>query len=241
MMRRTALAIFALVVPVLSIATAAHAGEGVYITIDGGYGLWNKNDFKSQLARQTGNDPNSNLPNSDLLVDRQLADGGMFGLRLGYNIAGHIAFEGNITLRPYDVLADTRGAAGILGFGARWFPLQGLVRPNRQFDLSLLAGMDYVLTGGNGIHDPTTGMRIDNTGRGFDGMAVELGGTLELYPAKWVSLGLTPRAYFMDPVRYFVSFDKRDQGGALPITGKANLSLFSICASVTFHFEPLPD
>lgn len=240
MIRRPALPVLAAVALALT-ASAARAGDGVYITLEGGYGLWNKDAFKSNLAKQTGNDPASGLDNASLLVDRQLADGGMFGLRLGYNIGGHVAFEGNLTLRPYDVLADTRGTAGFTGFAARWFPLQGLVRPNRQFDVSLMGGMDYVLTGGNGIHDPVTNTKIDNTGRGFDGMAVELGGTLELYPAKWVSLGLTPRMYFIDPVRYFISFDKRASGGALPITGKSDLTFFSISASVTFHFEPLPD
>jgi|GEM_PF-1822525 len=240
MIRPPALPVLAALALALT-AGAARAGEGVYITLEGGYGLWNKDSFKNQLSSQVGNDTASGLSNSALLVDRQLTDGGMFGLRLGYNIAGHVAIEGNLTLRPFDVLADTRGAAGFAGFAARWFPLQGLLRPNRQFDFSLMGGMDYILTGGNGIHDPITNTRIENTGRGFDGTAVEVGGTLELYPAKWVSLGITPRMYFIDPVRYFVSFDKRDSGGALPITGKSNLSFFSISASVTFHFEPLPD
>ena len=239
MIRRPALPVLAAVALALT-AGAARAGEGVYIALEGGYGFWNKDAFKSNLARQVGNDPVSGLGNASLLVDRQLPDGGLFGLRLGYNIAGHIAFEGNLTVRPYDLLADTRGAAGFAGLAARWFPLQGLVRSNRQFDLSLLGGMDYVLTGGGGIHNPVSNTKLDNTGRGFDGVAVELGGTLELYPAKWVSLGLTPRIYFIDPIRYFTNFDHSSTGGALPITGKSDLTFFSISASVTFHFEPQP-
>ena len=229
---------------------AARAGEGVYITIDGGYGSWgNKEEFKSRLATQVGNDPSvTGLSNTALLVDRQLPDGGLFGLHLGYNIGGHVAFEGSLMIRPYDILADTRGGAGITGMAARWYPLQGLIRPNRQFDFSLLAGMDYVISGGNGIHGPVTAQpdktdkdKIANSGRGFDAMAVELGGTLELYPAKWVSLGLTPRVYVMDPMRYFVSFDNRDVGGQIPLTGKGSLMLYSFSLSISFHFEPLPD
>ena len=79
--------------------------------------------------------------------------------------------------------------AAITGMAARWYPLQGLVRPNRQFDISFITGIHYLITGGNGIHgpdvngngDPNT--KLDNTGRGVDGMGVEFGATLELYPA----------------------------------------------------------
>jgi opacity protein-like surface antigen len=226
---------------VLAISAAASAGEGVYITLDGGYGIWNKNSFKQRLnAQGVGVDPVSNLPNADLLVDKQLQDGGLFGLHLGYNIGGHVAFEGSLMLRPYDLLSDTRGGAGIAGMAMRWYPLQGLVRPNRQFDVSFIAGMDYVLSGGNGIHDANN-KKLENTGRGFDGTAMELGFNAELYPAKWVSIGLTPRIYLMDPVRFFTSFDNRDQGGAIPLSGSGGVSFFSISLSVAFHFEPLPD
>jgi hypothetical protein len=47
--------------------------------------------------------------------------------------------------------------------------------------------------------------------------------------------------YVMDPVRYFVSFDKRDQGGAIPLSGSGGLKFYSVTASLTFHFEPQPD
>ena len=236
-MRQLAAALF-----ILCASAAARAGEGVYITIDGGYGIWAKDDFRTRLDKQgMGKDPVSGLANTALLVDRQMPDGGIFGLHLGYNIGGHVAFEGGLTLRPYDLLSDTRGGAGIAGIAARWYPLQGLLRPNRQFDISLLAGMNYVLSGGNGIHDPSTNQKLDNTGRGFDGTAVELGFTAELYPAKWVSFGVTPRVYIMDPIRYFVSFDHRDEGGAIPLNGSGGLKFYSITLSVSFHFEPLPD
>ena len=227
---------------VLCASAAAHAGEGVYITIDGGYGTWAKDDFRSRLDKQgMGKDPVSGLGNTSLLVDRQMPDGGIFGLHLGYNIAGHVAFEGSLTLRPYDILADTRGGAAIAGLAARWYPLQGLVRSSRQFDVSFVTGVHYVLSGGNGIHDPATNTKLDNTGRGFDGTAVELGFTAELYPAKWVSFGITPRMYVMDPIRYFVSFDHRDEGGAIPLTGSGGLKFYAITLSMSFHFEPLPD
>ena len=236
-MRRFAAALF-----VLCVSAGARAGEGVFITIDGGYGTWAKEDFRSRLDRQgMGKDPVSGLANTALLVDRQMPDGGVFGLHLGYNIGGHVAFEGSLTLRPYDLLSDTRGGAGLAGMAVRWYPLQGLLRPNRQFDVSIITGMDYVLSGGNGIHDPTTGTKLDNTGRGFDGTAVELGLTAELYPAKWVSFGITPRMYVIDPLRYFVSFDHRDEGGAIPLAGSGGLKFYSITLSVSFHFEPLPD
>lgn len=227
---------------VLFAATAARAGEGVFITIDGGYGIWAKDDFVTRLSRQgLGNDSTTGISNVSLLTDRQMPDGGIFGLHLGYNIGGHVAFEGSLTLRPYDILQDTRGGAGIAGLAVRWYPMQGLLRPQRQFDVSFLLGMDYVLSGGNGIHDATTGAKIDNTGRGFDGTAVEAGFTAELYPAKWVSFGITPRIYFMDPLRYFVSFDNRDKGGAIPLSGTGGLKFYSISLSISFHFEPLPD
>jgi hypothetical protein len=226
---------------------SAHAGEGVYITLDGGYGIWSgKDTFRQRLNKQgIGVDPVSGLSNTDLLIDKQLQDGGLFALHLGYNIAGHVAFEGSFMGRPYDLLSDTRGGAAIVGMALRWFPLQGLVRPNRQFDVSFSGGMDYVLSGGNGIHGPTAtnpdNKKLENTARGFDGMAVELGLTAELYPAKWVSIGITPHMYMMDPVRYFTDFDHRDAGGAIPLSGSGGLTFYSISLSVSFHFEPLPD
>ena len=240
-MRRSAVAFL-----ILCASAAAHAGEGVYITLDAGYGTWAKDAFRTRLDRQgMGTDPISGIPNTALLVDRQMPDGGIFGLHLGYNIAGHVAFEGSFTARPYDLLGDTRGGAAIAGVGVRWYPLQGLLRSSRQFDVSILTGFHYVLSGGNGIHgptaaDPSTG-KLENTGRGFDGSAVELGFTAELYPAKWISFGITPRMYVIDPVRYFVSFDHRDEGGSIPLYGSGNLKFYSVSLSVSFHFEPLPD
>jgi hypothetical protein len=240
-MRGIAAALF-----VLCISAAAHAGEGVYITLDFGYGMWSKDDFRARLDKQgIGKDAVSGLANTALLVDRQMPDGGIFGIHLGYNIGGHVAFEGSLTMRPYDILADTRGGAGIAGLAARWYPLQGLIRPKPQFDISFVTGMHYVLSGGNGIHGPTPNdsstTKLENTGRGFDGTAVELGFTAELYPAKWVSFGITPRMYVMDPIRYFVSFDHRDEGGAIPLAGSGGLKFLSISLSMSFHFEPLPD
>jgi hypothetical protein len=228
---------------VILAASAAHAGEGVFISIDVGYGLWSKEDFRARLQAQgLGNDANgSGLTNTALLIDRQMPDGGIFGLHLGYNIGGHVAFEGSFTARPYDLLQDTRGGAAIAGLAMRWYPMQGLLRPQRQFDVSFIMGMDYVLSGGNGIHDPTTDMKLENTGRGFDGTAVELGLTAELYPAKWVSIGVTPRMYVIDPLRYFVSYDGRDKGGAIPLSGSGGLKFYSVTLSLSFHFEPLPD
>lgn len=227
-------------------SAGARAGEGVYITLEPGYGTWAKDAFRGRLdAQNMGTDAVTGLRNTELLVDRQMPDGGLFGLHLGYNIAGHVAFEGSVTIRPYDLLQDTRGGAGIAGLGVRWYPLQGLLRPGRQYDIALIAGMHYVLSGGNGIHGPTpsnasTG-KIDSTGRGFDGTAVELGFSAELYPAKWVSFGITPRMYVMDPLRYFVDFDKRNQGGSIPISGAGGLKFYTVSLSVSFHFEPLPD
>ena len=231
---------------VILAASAARAGEGVYLTLDGGYATWAKDDFRARLDRQgMGTDSVSGIRNTDLLVDRQMPDGGVFGLHLGYNIAGHVAFEGSFTVRPYDLFQDTRGGAGIVGAAVRWYPLQGLVRSNRQFDISLIAGMGYALSGGNGIHGPVPAnastAKIENTGRGFDGSSVELGFTAELYPVKSMSIGITPRMYVIDPLRYFVSYDNRDAGGAIPLSGSGAVKLYSISLSVTFHFEPLPD
>jgi opacity protein-like surface antigen len=249
-MRRTAAALGL----VLCSAFAARAGEGVYITLDGGYSSWDTDDFRARLNKQgLGNDAATGLSNTSLLIDRQMPNGAMFGLRLGYNIAGHVAFEGNLTVKPYDLFADTRGGLGVAGITARWFPLQGLVRPGRQFDISLNAGMDYILSGGNGIHGPITSPtpapgsqaagsgKIDNTGRGFDGTAVELGFTAQLDTPQGVSIGITPRYYIIDPVRYFVNFDNRDKGGAIPLDGTGLVKMLSISLSVSFHFEPLPD
>jgi hypothetical protein len=238
--------IFAALVLVLC-SFAAHAGEGVYITLDGGYASWNKDDFRARLERQNlGTDPITGLSNANLLLDHQMPNGGIFGLRLGYNIAGYVGIEGNIAVRPYDLFQDTRGGLGMLGLAARWFPLQGFVRSSRQFDLSLSAGMDYFLSGGNGVHggpglNTTTDVKLENTGRGFDGLGMEFGVTAELYPARWVSLGITPRMYIVDPLHYFVDYDHRDSGGSIPLSGSGLLTMYSISLSITFHFVPLPE
>ena len=219
----------------LAAAPAARAGEGVYITLDGGYSLWNKDTLKQNLARQVGTE------NAGLLTDSQMPDGGMFALHLGYNIAGHVAFEGGIAIHPWAVLNSDRGGIGLVGLATRWFPLQSLLRPSRQGDFSLLVGVDYFLHGGNGVIPSGASEPAANTGRGLDGMAFEFGGTFELYPAKWVSLGVTPRLYAFHPLRYFTDFNKRDAGGQLPLQGNVGGSIFSITLSISFHFEPLPD
>ena len=229
----------------LAAAPSARAGEGVYITLDGGYSVWNKDTFKSNLAKQVG------ASNANLLTDSQMPDGGLFGLHLGVNMGGHVALEAGISFHPWSVLGNDRGAVGAVGLATRWFPLQGLVKPGRQVDFSLLAGVNYFLHGGNGLFcsaDPSkcpsgasgTDMQA-NTGRGFDGMAFEFGGTFELYPAKWVSLGLTPRFYNLKPLRYFTDFNHRDSGGQQPLQGNVGGALLSLTLSVTFHFEPQPD
>ena len=223
----------------------AVASEGMYFSLEGGYAIWKKDDFRNRLQGQLGTDPASGIDNTSLLVDRQLPDGGSFGMRLGYNIAGHLAFEASATLRPYQPAEDTRGGAAIGGFTARWFPLHGLVRPSRRFDFSLNAGMDYVISLANGIHgpapaNPSTG-RIETTGRGFDGIAAEFGVTLEAYPSRGFSIGLTPRWYVIDPIRYFTSYDDRLTNGAQGISGKGALSLYSIALALTFHFSDLPE
>jgi hypothetical protein len=244
--------IFAALVLVLCTGLAAHAGEGVYVTLEGGYGTWNTDDFRTRLDSQNlGNDPVTGIKNSSLLIDRQMPAGGTFGLRLGYNIGGHVAVEGNVTVRPYDLFQDTRGGAGIAGLTARWFPLQGFVRPGRPFDISLNVGMDYVLSGGNGIHGPIPGAaatspaassdKLANTGRGFDGVAAEFGVTAELYLTKGISIGLTPRMYVIDPIRYFVDFDNRNNGGAIPLGGNGTIKFYSLTLGLTFHFEAAPD
>ncbi len=231
-MRRAALALLML----LAAAPAARAGEGVYITIDGGYVFWQgKSTMKTRLTPQVGSQ------NASYLVDNQLPDGGLFGLRLGYNIAGHVAIEGNFDIHPWSVLSNDRGGIGLMGLGARWFPLQGLVKPNRQFDVSLLAGMDYFLMGANGIIPAGQSDPLPNSGRGLDGMAFEFGATFELYPAKWVSIGITPRLYELDPQRFFVDYNHRDNGGQTGPDGNVGGGLFSLTLSVTFHFEPQPD
>ncbi len=231
-MRRAALAAgFAVLAAAASPAFAG--GDGVYFTLDGGYSLWNKDKLSAKLSKYVSPSEVS------LLVDQQMPDGAFVGLHLGYNVNGYVAVEGSFAIHPWSPFDDTRGAIGLTGLAVRWFPLQGLLRPNRQFDFSILGGIDYMLMGGGGISGPSGA--IDNTGRGFDGIATEFGGTFELYPAKVISIGVTPRIYFLDPARFFRSFNKRDQGGATDLGGGNGGSLLSIALSITFHFEPIPD
>jgi Outer membrane protein beta-barrel domain len=229
-MRRAALALLVLA----AAAAPAYAGsDGVYLTLDGGYALWNKDGLSKKLARSIS------PADVSLLVDKQMPDGGFFGLHLGYNISGHVGIEGSFAIHPWSPFDETRGGAGFMGLALRWFPLQGLLKPSRQFDISLLAGINYMLMGGGGIQ--VNGVSVDNSGRGFDGIATEFGLSFELYPSKVISLGLTPRIYFLDPARYFTSFNKRNEGGSVALGGGGGGSMFTISFSVSFHFEPIPD
>ena len=220
----------------LAFAPAARAGEGVYITIDGGYAFWQGKDaMKTKLTPQVG------AANASTLVDNQLPDGGLFAMHLGYNIAGHVAFEGSFAIHPWEVLENDRGAVGFVGLAARWYPLQGLIKPNRQFDFSLLTGVDHFLMGANGVIPAGQSDPLPNSGRGLDGMAFEFGATVELYLARWVSVGLTPRLYELAPQRYFTDYNNRDTGGQTALDNNIGGGLFSLTLSLTFHFEPQPD
>lgn len=211
-------------------ASAAHAGEGMYFSLDGGYALFTqKSMMKQRLTPQVG------AANASLLTDSQMPDGPIAGMHLGYNVAGHFGIEGNLAVRAWSPLNDNRGLIGLGGVGVRWFPLQGFLRPSRAVDISFLTGVDYVLMGGGGI------VSLTNSARGFDGMAFEFGGTLEVYPAGWVSLGITPRVYRFHPLRYFTDYLNRDSGGQVPLTGNVGGGLFSIAATLTFHFTSASD
>ncbi len=230
----------------LAAASSARASEGVYLTLDGGYALWNgKSTMKSRLATQVGDGAGAcgttGAGNATLLVDCQLKDSGLFGLHLGYNIGGHVGIEGGIAVVPWSLFANDRGGVGLMGLAVRWFPLQGLVKPTRMFDFSLLGGMDYFLMGANGTIPAGQSDPLPNSGRGLDGMAFEFGATFELYPARWISLGLTPRLYALHALRYFTDYNNRDKGGQIPLDGNIGGNLLSLALSVTFHFEPLPE
>ncbi|HUC07901.1 MAG TPA: hypothetical protein VMR96_07400, partial [Solirubrobacterales bacterium] len=72
-MRRVVLALLC-----LAAAAPARAGsEGVYLTIDGGYSLWNKDGLSKKLSKSVSPSDVS------LLVDKQMPDGGFFALHLG--------------------------------------------------------------------------------------------------------------------------------------------------------------
>jgi len=226
----------AVLLMLLAAASAARAGEGVYLTLDGGYALWNAKDtMRARLTTQVGAD------NASLLVDHQLPNSGVFGLHLGYNIGGYVGIEGGVTVVPWSVLNNDRGGIGFTGLAARWFPLQGLVKPNRMFDFSLFGGMDYFLMGANGVIPAGQTDPAPNTGRGLDGMAFEFGATVELYPARWISLGITPRYYALHALRYFTDYNNRDTGGQIGLDGNIGGGLMSLTLSVTFHFEPQQD
>ncbi len=224
----------ALAVLVLAAAAPAHAGsEGVYLTLDGGYSLFNKDKLSAKLSHYVSPSDVS------LLVNNQMPDGGFFALHLGYNVGGHVGIEGSFAIHPWSPLDETRGGIGLTGLAVRWFPLQGLLKSSRQFDFSLLAGINYLFVGGGGVKNG--GVVVSNSSRGLDGMATEFGATFELYPVKVISLGITPRIYFLDPARYFTDFNTRDKGGSVQLGGGNGGSMLSIAFSISFHFEPIPD
>ncbi len=163
-------------------------------------------------------------------------------MHLGYNIGGHIGIEGSFAIRGWNVLSEDSAAAWAwsvsppAGSRCRAWSSRAASSTSRSS-----GGIDYFLMGSNGVipagqTDPTP-----NTGRGLDGMAFEFGATFELYPARWVSLGITPRLYELQPQRYFTDYNHRDTGGQTALDGNIGGSILSITLSVTFHFEPLPD
>ena len=231
-MRRAA-ALAAAAASALATAPARAGSDGVYLGIDAGYALWNKDALKTKLGKYVQPDQ------VELLTERQMPDGGTIAFHLGYNINGYVAIEGNFWMHFWEPFSETRGGIGVPGLAVRWFPLQGLLRPNRQFDFSVFAGVNYFLQGGGGLQEG--GNQVENSGRGIDGLATEFGGTIELYPSKTVSLGITPRVHLLDPARYFRSFNRRDRGGANQLAEGQAGNIVSINLSVTFHFEPIPD
>jgi hypothetical protein len=209
----------------LAAAPAARAADGVFLTLEGSYGLFGDKDALQQgLSSQVG------AANASLLVDKELQDGFGSGLYLGYNVGGYAAIELGAGVHPWNLISGAgRGFVTFGGAAVRWFPLQGLVSPGRLYDLSLLVGVDYLLSD-QAAPDSAT------PGRGLEGLAVQVGGTLELYPVRSVSIGLTPRYYSLHPIRYITDLGNRGAGGAIPLTGSVGGSFLSVAVSVTFHF-----
>ena len=240
--------LFALAVVAL-LAAPASANEGPQVGIQLGYGWWNLGKLESRLAQGDGVGPQFAKQLTD---PRNVADGGTYVINIGYNILGHVALEGQLTAHPW-MLFDTydcpgnpdcapseqtgttththarRGGFGVASGIVTWYPLESLVRPDRTFDLSLYGGLGYGIFGGGKPFQ-----------LGMDGMVTEVGGTLEVYPAPWISLGVTPRLYMLDMQRFLTSYDNRDSGGGINVPGAAGLgSFFAITGSIVLHFQPV--
>jgi hypothetical protein len=206
----------AVLLMLVAAAPAARAAEGAYLTVEGGYGMWNDT---SSIQKNVGAQVGIGLDNARLLKD-QLSNGANFGLYLGYDIGGAVAVELGAGTLPY--LSGGSGVATMAGLAARWHPLTFFVPAVRAYDLSLLLGFDYQW------------MRMGgDTGRGLDGIAYQIGGTVELYPTKSISLGFTPRYYILRTIQFI-----GDSGNKLPLTGNVGGSFLSIALSITFHFAP---
>ncbi len=230
------------------VAGRAAANEGPQVGIQAGYGFWNLAPLRDKLAGPGGVGPTF----ANQLVDpRNVSDGGVYVIQIGYNILGHVAAEAQLTIHPWSVFDSytcpaspdctaaqkdegnqkdhpRRGGFGVASGIVTYYPLQSLIRPDRTFDVSLYAGIGYGIFGG--------GKPIE---LGMDGVVTELGGTLEVYPAPWISLGVTPRFYLLDMHRFIVNYNERDHGGAMNTPDAHGGNFIAITGSIVLHFQPV--
>lgn len=149
------------------------------------------------------------------------------GFRLGWNVLGHVLIEGTLagtTWSPFE--RSLAGGGGLAGGRLTWFPAE-LSKPlgladlrKRQWDVGLAFGGGYTLLGG-----PTFGM---------DGGYLDFGGSLEYYPVRWFSVGLSYRHYEALLGKFYFHFTNNE---TLPVIGySAGWDVLSF--NVAFHLVP---
>ncbi len=124
------------------------------------------------------------------------------GVRLGYNILGHVSLEANLVATGWNLSQTTRGGGGILTGILAWHPLELIfIKKERRpiaIDASIFFGAGYGIVG----------QRI-----GMDGLVWQWGMTVDYWFNRFVGLGVFIRGTFPRWGSMYLDYDNRSAPG----------------------------
>jgi hypothetical protein len=132
------------------------------------------------------------------------------GVRLGYNILGHVSIEANLVATGWNLSDTSRGGGGILTGILAWHPME-LIFLNKEkrplpIDASIYFGAGYGIVGQR---------------RGMDGLTWQWGMTADYWFNRFLGLGIFVRGSFPRWGAMYLDYDNRTAPGntkLLPMT-----------------------
>ena len=166
---------------------------GVIFGLQYGPGFWSfdRSFINSQVPATYGNQFLADLQNTHTL-----------GVRLGYNILGHVSLEANLVATGWNLSDSSRGGGGILTGILAWHPLELIfIKKERRpiaLDASIFFGAGY------GIIGQSVGM---------DGLVWQWGMTVDYWFNRFVGLGAFVRGSFPRFGALYINYDQRNAPG----------------------------